>query len=229
MREDSGYRQAEVVSALAQEAFRHGADWILPFDADEFWTPIGTSLPRLLRGSVADVLHAPVQNFVQRRDVVQSGADALLTMTRRVGEPVGPLERTRALVEAREIAFVEMLYPPKVIARAGPDIHIELGNHAVKGTSGSVAATDAVVCLHAPLRSREALARKAENGRRSDAAGHAPGLNWHLRRWALMTSAELDAEWRANSYDGAGCLDVYGKRRPLVQDTALAEAVREVV
>jgi hypothetical protein len=31
-----GYWQSAVMTALAQEAFRRGADWVVPLDADEF-------------------------------------------------------------------------------------------------------------------------------------------------------------------------------------------------
>ena len=36
---DAGpYRQAEFATGLASEAASLGADWVLPLDADEFWT-----------------------------------------------------------------------------------------------------------------------------------------------------------------------------------------------
>ena len=34
--DDGPYRQNEMVTELAREAFRHGADWVVPIDADEF-------------------------------------------------------------------------------------------------------------------------------------------------------------------------------------------------
>src|SRR5512143_161327 len=42
-RRDGGpYRQSEITTELAQEAFRQGADWVIPVDADEFWyAPFG--------------------------------------------------------------------------------------------------------------------------------------------------------------------------------------------
>jgi hypothetical protein len=64
-------------------------------------------------------------NFVQRRSSEQAaGADGLLTMTRRVGRPIGPSDQTRELVESRQIAFVEMLYPPKFVSRASRELTI---------------------------------------------------------------------------------------------------------
>lgn len=222
-RDDSGYRQAEIVTGLAREAHARGAEWVVPFDADELWLPAGGSIRAVLAATEAAVLTGEVRNFVQAREVRQSGPGALLTMTRRVAEPVGPMERCEALVEAGEIAFVEMLYAPKVVVRAGPDVEIALGSHAASGVEGAVEAAPGLLCLHAPLRSREALEAKAEKGRRADEAGHEPGLNWHLRRWArLAAEGGLDAEWRANSHlDGE--LDLAGRPRPLLRDTTLSE------
>src|SRR4029077_15297367 len=36
-RHEGEYQQAELTTGLARDAFRAGADWIIPFDADEFW------------------------------------------------------------------------------------------------------------------------------------------------------------------------------------------------
>ena len=36
-RHEGEYQQAELTTGLAREALRAGADWIVPFDADEFW------------------------------------------------------------------------------------------------------------------------------------------------------------------------------------------------
>src|SRR3712207_6180913 len=37
-RDTSQYRQSEILTELAREAHRLGADWVVPFDADEFWS-----------------------------------------------------------------------------------------------------------------------------------------------------------------------------------------------
>ena len=91
---DAGpYHQAEILTALAREAVRQGADWVLPFDADEFWWIRGGDLRAVLAGSPTGTLRAPVVNFVQRRDQLVPAEDALLTMTRRVAAPTKPRQR----------------------------------------------------------------------------------------------------------------------------------------
>ena len=91
---DAGpYHQAEIMTALAREALRQGADWIVPFDADEFWWVAGGNLRAVLAAVTAGALRAPVVNFVQRRDQLVPAEDALLTMTRRVAAPTKPRQR----------------------------------------------------------------------------------------------------------------------------------------
>jgi glycosyltransferase involved in cell wall biosynthesis len=63
------YRQAEIMTGLAREAFDLGADWIMPFDADEFWScRPGLTIPDFLRDAAGTAgFLAPVVNFVQNR------------------------------------------------------------------------------------------------------------------------------------------------------------------
>lgn len=227
-RDDAAYRQVELRKGLAAEAVARGAEWIVSFDADELWLPTETTLPGVLAAAGdADALVAGVRNFVQRREEDVATPSSLLTMTRRVAEPVGPVERTRELVESGSIAFVEMLYPPKVIARARPGLELGPGSHWVEDPEARSVETRALVCLHAPLRARALLDSKAEQGRRLQQAGEPDWLGWHVRRWArLAERGGLGAEWAANSYDAAGALEVAGRPRPLVEDRTLSDLAR---
>ena len=229
-RDESEWHQEAMFTELAREAFRLGADWVVPFDADEFWVTPGTSLRVLLSTTDAGALEAPVVNFVQQRSVRAGAADGPLSMTRRVERPIGPFERTRGLVESRQIAFVEMLYPPKFVSRASRELMIGPGNHVVGGLMAPAQPTDSLRCLHAPLRSLAALEAKADRGRRQAAAGWPDDVGWHARHFALMIArGELEAEWQANTYDDEGRLDVFGSTRDTVVDESLRDAVAAVL
>lgn len=229
-RDESDWQQAAISTELAREAFRLGADWVVPFDADEFWVASGPGLRQLLSSSRAGALEALVVNFIQKRSERAAGADELLSMTRRIAQPTGPFERTRELVESRQIAFVEMLYPPKFISRATAELAIGPGNHEVAGLTGPVEPTDSVRCLHAPLRSLASLNAKADQALRQEQAGWPADLGWHARHFRRMIAAgELEAEWRANTYDDAGQIDVFGSRRDTVVDESLRDAVAAVL
>jgi Glycosyl transferase family 2 len=227
-REDGPYRQSEILTALAQDAARDGADWVVPFDADEFWWARAGNLRDSLRRRSSDALRADVVNFVQRRSQYRLSPAAVVRMTYRA-PAVGTAEAAQALVEARDIGFVEVAYPPKYVARASTTLRIATGNHGLSGLSGSVEGADDVVCLHAPLRSREGLMRKASTAQRVRDQYPETELMWQTKRWGRLSQENrLDEEWAANSHS-AGCLDLPSGRRPLVYDTTLCDAVAPVM
>jgi hypothetical protein len=223
------YEQAKLITALAREAFRSGADWVVPFDADEFWYAPCEPFREVLENSAAGALRCPVIHYIQAREQTKPAAAALLTMTRRAPHMIGPPDHGRALVEARQIAFVEMMYPPKLIARAAPDLELTAGSHSARNYQGTPITTADIVCLHAALPAREILARKVEHSARLEAAGQLPGIGWHVHRFRQMCGdGLLEAEWAANSYV-AESLDVFGQNRPVIVDHTLRDAVAPFV
>ncbi len=220
------FRQAEMTTELAREAFHGGARWVLPIDADEFWYPCnGASLRSILGGTSATALGCQVVNFVQRRDRLHGSPDALLHMTMRPPHFVGPVTAARELVEGRRFAYVETRYPSKWISSASADQSIAKGNHDIWPPSERAVHSDAIVVLHAPLRAYAILTAQADHGRRLDEAGCPPGISWQQRRWSrLADERRLDLEWLANSYYGSH-LDVYGQKHMLIEDLRLRDAV----
>ena len=67
--EDScqAYYQSDKITLLARAAARAGAEWIVPFDADELWTAPG-GLARFLADIDADIVRAHVWNYVPTSD-----------------------------------------------------------------------------------------------------------------------------------------------------------------
>jgi glycosyltransferase involved in cell wall biosynthesis len=221
------YHQADTTTELAREAFLRGARWVLPIDADEFWhVPNGRLHDVLDDATGIGTLEVEVINFVQRREQDSRDVRGLLTMTRRVPAPIGAAREAADLVESGRIAFVEGRYPPKYLSRACIALQIGHGNHQVAGADGPLTKSDAIVCLHAPLRAREVLAvDKVEQGRRAEQVNHNLQQYWHVRRWRrLADEGALEAEWSANSYR-EDCLDVSGERHRLSIDTTLRDVV----
>ncbi len=145
LRDDGPYRQADITTGLAHEAYLEGANWVMPIDADEFWCAPGGDLRGVLERTEAGALEVQLVNFVQSREQLEATPEGLLQMTRRVAHPVGPIERIVELVESRQIGFVEIFYPPKWISRATAGIEIGIGNHNVSGIMGAREATDELV------------------------------------------------------------------------------------
>jgi len=222
-RDEGPYRQTEIHTELAREAYRDGADWVVQIDADEFWYAPGGNLKAILARSEAGVLRAQVLNFIQRRAQKESSPDALLHMTRRAAEPVG--KGAQDLVEAHCLGFVEKRYPRKCISRPTPEIRIEAGNHKVYEAAGPSENTNGIFCLHAPIRSRAALEERVRTADRPAAAGRKPGQGRYRRMLReLQDDSAIEQEWAANSYEG-DFLDVYGEKHPVIFDPRLRDAV----
>jgi glycosyltransferase involved in cell wall biosynthesis len=223
-RDDGPFLPSRVMTKLAREAFEEGADWVVPVDADEFWHAPG-GLRRVLENAEAGVLRAQAVNFIQRRSQRESSSDALTHMTRRAAGGGGAAGYAPGLVAFRRIAFVEKAYPQKCICRPTAEVEIQTGHHSISGADGRRIRTEKILCLHAPIRSRDALAERITSAGRAAQAGRNPnqGRN-RIRLAALQGEAAIDAEWAANSYED-GYLDVYGERHPVVFDPRLRDAV----
>jgi hypothetical protein len=227
-RDESPFRPAEMHTALAREAAREGADWVMYIDADEFWTPVARSqsLKDVLDAVRAGLIEVPVITFVQDRRQARRRRAALRLMDRRVEVPAGSPETHLERVEAREIAYVE-IWSSKVIVRASEAVAFVPGGHDASGYQPPEReVTDAIVCMHAPLRSREVLEARAKNGPRADLAGRPDRESWHVRRWHRFSqnATLMDAEWAANSH-AAGALDIGDTCHGLIRDTRLRDAV----
>jgi glycosyltransferase involved in cell wall biosynthesis len=221
LRDDGPFRHSEFMTRLMHEASGLGADWIVPFDDDEFLvsdTPLAHRLGLVQREGIL----IPVVNFVQHRSQRRDTPRALLSMVRRPERSVDA-GRAAELAEAGEIAAIEAEWPRKLILRSGLDVTIERGSHGADGI-GELELADWCRFLHAPLRSPAALARWADQGRRHRLTDSRK-VGW--QHW-MMAEAEaagrLDEQWRLNSWDGDGTVGPRGTG--LVSDTTLADAVR---
>lgn len=224
--EPGPYKQDEVLTALAQQAGADGADWIVVADADEFWWTRRGDLRRRLADEPRSSggIICGVDNFVQRRSITDDDARSILTMTYRA-RPRGSMQDAMQLVTEAEIAFIEIAYPPKLLLRSSPDLTIGFGNHSSTNCAGPLSESDDPRVLHAPLRSMRDLAARAEDGRRAEEVAKRATSNWHTKRWARMAEGDgFAAEWAANAHR-YGWIRVGGKRRRMVRDVRLRDAI----
>lgn len=194
-REPGDYDQATVLNRQVAQARELGAEWVVPLDADEFWTGVDARVADVLSAS-NESLVVEFRHFVQRRD-----SSSPLTMTRRcLLQGVPP-----------KFAAVEMAMPPKRISPVYDLRPFLRGGHGPPQVN-----TDRIVCLHAFIRSRSVLEKKARWGARK---------SWtplYGRRWSSILSAgSLDAEWELNTYWEHGRL---GNGHPTFEDLSLVRS-----
>lgn len=152
-----GYFQSRKMTSLAMKAHARGADWVVPFDADEYWySPFGR---------IADVLDeqfavATAEMYDHRPTAEDSGE----------GNPVERIGwRTRAPLPLHKVACRPVL-----------QVTITQGNHGAHYLSQKPQ-TGLIVIRHFPYRSPEQFERKARNGAAAYAATDLPddqGAHW---------------------------------------------------
>jgi hypothetical protein len=156
-----GYYQSRKMTALAEDAREMGAEWVVPFDADEIWaSPFGT-----VGDALRDVGDDWLAAAAELHDHVPTGIDPDLA------DPVDRIRWRRR----KPIGL------PKVAARVRPGLVIEQGNHGVNyGFRPAYMPGQLTVC-HFPYRSAEQFVRKARNGARAYRATDLPedaGAHW---------------------------------------------------
>jgi glycosyltransferase involved in cell wall biosynthesis len=162
--DDRAYYQSAKMTALAHRVRRDfGADWVVPFDADECWYSRDGSLKEVLENRNPDV-------FVVQATLYNHWVTAL------DGDSQNPFE---AMVyrEAQPGAL------PKVACRWHSELVIEAGNHgAAYGRTLYPRNTSRGLELrHFPYRSPEQFLRKARNGAAALALTDLPahsGAHW---------------------------------------------------
>jgi glycosyltransferase involved in cell wall biosynthesis len=166
--DDPAYYQAAKMTALAAAASERGAEWVVPFDADEVWySPFGRIADVLTDESGASIASA------QMFDHVASGLDA----------DIGPVER----IGWRRRAPTELL---KVAAKARPAVNIHQGNH---DADHGHRVHHLLVIRHFPYRSVEQFVSKVRNGAAAYAATDLPknvGAHWREYGEILKSGGE---------------------------------------
>lgn len=168
---EPAYLQSAKMTALAGRArLELGADFVVPFDADEWWySPFGQIAEVL--ADVADqwlVVPAPLYDHVATAHDDPTELDPVRRLGWRRTSPA-PL--------------------PKVACRWRADLVIEQGNHSASYRGRATRFDELLVVRHFPYRSPAQLARKVRNGAAAyAAAGSALPANMgaHWRQWGKM-------------------------------------------
>ncbi len=171
--DDPAYQQAEKMTRLAYMASEQGAEWVLPFDADElFYTDHG-SLAAFFAAQTADIIEATVWDHIATDD-----------------DPPGCHPFTR--IRHRRQTPQRM---PKIAFRAHPDAELHMGNHDVNRPGERAAG---LYARHFQYRSFEQMVHKLRVGREAyECSNLHPTYGAHWRDGGAQSDAELFRRWRA--------------------------------
>jgi hypothetical protein len=156
---DPAYFQSPKMSALAEKAAGMGAEWIVPFDADELWIWNGSRIRDELDGCRTNIVHARLFNHFPTA-VDPEDPDPFRSIIWRQPDPA-PL--------------------PKVAFRWEPGAVIHQGNHGVTLPHRSKVYEGGLEIRHFPYRSAEQFVSKARNGAAAYKATDLPehvGAHW---------------------------------------------------
>lgn len=162
------YDQATKMTGLARCAYEMGAEWVLPFDADEVWYGGYVTIAEALADVPADIVMAGGFDHI-----VRSPEDA----------PFSPWRR-RQPQQLCKVAF-----------RASPDAELNMGNHDVRGC-GEARVRGPLAYRHFQYRSLDQMTRKLRHGRAAyEASDVHPMHGTHWREGGLLSDEELAAKW----------------------------------
>ena len=158
---DPAYYQSRKMTALALLAADLGADWVVPFDADEWWyAPTEDSIAAFLSEVATQWLTVTAELY----DHVATGDDPALD---------DPIER----IAWRRIQPAPL---PKVACRTRSDLVIHQGNHGATYNGGPTSLPGLIV-RHYPYRSAAQFVSKVRNGAAAYASTDLPvteGQHW---------------------------------------------------
>jgi hypothetical protein len=198
-------RQAEWVTTMARlAATEHGADWVIPSDADELWWP--------RRGSFHEILDAVPPRFGAVRGLMRH------FVLRRGDQPFFE----RMTFRARPTADLSSPYHAqvKIAHRAVPDAVVSVGNHDVEGT-GLRLVRDwfPFEVFHFPVRNDAQLEAKFLRRATSPDGQHI------VRALELLRRGERDVLLAETEVTDRELEDRLGEGR-LVEDARLRDAMR---
>jgi len=194
---EPAYTQGAKMTALADYARTgHGADWVIPFDADEIWHA-------RRQGTIRDALARCTAGAAQARvyDHVVTPAD-----------PQGP---PQLVMRYRKRRFSRL---GKVAVRAVPGLEIAVGNHGASVDGVPVPAERLLEVRHFPARSVEQWSRKIRQGAAAlRLTDYGRGIGAHWRQHDTLTDSQLAlafAQWVFDPRSRDIKIDPALRRRP---------------
>jgi len=169
-----GFSQGGKTSYLAHLAWRAGADWVVPFDADEYWYAENESVAAFLGAQRAQMV------WCDFRNVYPTSESGRIDPAR--GDPV-------------QVELQERSGWLRISFRARRWVWVGEGNHALR--DADELPVRGLHMLHYSYRSLEQYNRKVDQGVAAlEAAGKDDSIATHWRYWASLPASDRAALWR---------------------------------
>jgi len=155
----TAHAQGTKMTLVASLARSCGADWVIPFDADELWFAEGCSVSAFLRHASADIVTARIHNVFPSVDDDVSENDPFLRLT--------SFDLTPSRVHKVAIR------PHRVFKLSEGNLDVNMGGARSAG----------LYIAHFPFRSFEQMAAKLRHGRKALAETRFPtdtGSHWRI-------------------------------------------------
>lgn len=206
---DTGYQQKKWVDRMVLLARKHGADWVINADADEFWYAASGNLKAQLTTTSATILRAAVRNVLPEEG---KPFTAWTSVTHHVPQPAD-FQLSPYSIYGKDTV--------KVLHRTRGYLKISMGNHKVAMILPRRRESD-ITIFHFNVRSRAQFMQKMENGGRELAANPSRRGGRHWRYfYGLLQRGELSAEY--DRVIGTAQLDALRKAGYVEQDERLAQ------
>lgn len=183
---------------------KHGADWVLCCDADEFWCPDEGSLKDFIARQRVPVLRCRRENEVRVLAPADGGGESgrfldhhyAPVLRPRAWQYPGDDRSARELSDPRVPGLIFHEEPPKVLARADVIHGVHRGSHYVQKSRWTLQTEPTgLVIRHFPVRDATQFATKVQTGGIAYShAKHPPHTGWHWKHWqACALRGELPA------------------------------------
>lgn len=166
--DEVGYYQSRKMTNLAHQAAEMGADWVVPFDADEIWfSPSFPTIKQHLEEEEEEV-DCVIADWYHHTVTIYDDPSVS-----------NPFLRMRYKTQVKAAMY-------KIAARTHPKLLIEQGNHGMQKSGPFVTSKSRLECRHFPYRTPKQFCRKVTQGAAAyDGAKDLPdqmGSHWKLFR-----------------------------------------------
>jgi glycosyltransferase involved in cell wall biosynthesis len=183
------YNQGDLTTRLVRIAIeKFGSEWIIPCDADEFWTG---DFHRAIADTGANILRVPTINFIAADADDELEPNPVLRMRHKITRPP----------RIPKLPYILKPCQSKVMFATRGFRQIFTGNHDVELDEKNLSREHTLSISHYPLRSRAHFFEKViQGGAALEAAGVDAKIGYHWRRWFdIYKAGNLEREWRQQS------------------------------